>query len=199
MCYANRYQSTNALTLERIKTYFLYIHLFLHLLSLFSSWFIEAQITCIPCKQMSDKLTLKPVSVYRLKIAHWRLEFNQSEWNGLELKLSDRSNSNLQFSIFNPQCVVWQTRSCYLPYIYLFSYIYLLDLSRCKYVLCRARTDIRIRTHSHSEELRHVRAWTFLIDFNFVRTVYVPHCTPRKIILDNSSVRVTIGFGKFAP
>lgn len=46
--------------------------------------------------------------------------------------------------------------------------------------------------------LRRLACTTFLIDLHFVHTIYVPHCTPRKIILNNSNIRVTIGFGKFA-
>jgi len=80
----------------------------------------------------------------------------------------------------------------YFFYIYVFSFS--LDLSNITYYV--VRTDTKVQTYSHLKELRHART-IFLIDFNFVYTIYVLHCT-RKIILNNSNVRVTIGFGKFA-
>jgi len=47
--------------------------------------------------QLEDVVVLSPCRTtnWRLRIANWKLEFNQSERNGLKLKLSNRSNSNL--------------------------------------------------------------------------------------------------------
>lgn len=62
------------------------------------------------------------------------------------------------------------------------------------------REKVRAQAHLHLEKLRHAHTVS-LIDFSlctqFVRSTYVPYCTPWKIISSNLNVRVTIGFGKF--